>query len=250
MLEVRLAGGWHLRLNGDQLAPPASKRARAVLAYLALYPGAHQCARLAARFWPDVLDESARGSLRVALSELRQALGPVTGHLMTTREAVELGGADLVVDVRVFAAALDAGDPLGALHACSGPILEEFDEEWAIDAREEHSQRLGEALELAAATAEDPGDRIRLTRAQVALDPLAEAPNRRLVERVAASGDRGAALAAGRQFVERLRAQLGIAPSRETRALIEDLRRGEPAPVSPPPSCPARFETGVRGTPG
>jgi DNA-binding SARP family transcriptional activator/tetratricopeptide (TPR) repeat protein len=243
MLEIRLAGGSQLRLDGAELAQPASRRARAVLAYLALNPGAHQRGRLAARFWPGVLDESARASLRVALTELRQALGPAAAHLITSREAVELGGPGLVVDVRVFEQALDGGDPARALAACSGPILEEFDEEWAIEASDEHSRRLGEALEQAAAAAEDPAEAIRLTRSQVMLDPLAEAPNRRLIERVAASGDRGAALAAGRQFAERLRTQLGIAPSRETRALVEDLRRGEPEPVPPPPVLSRTFET-------
>lgn len=247
MLEIRLASGWQLRLNGSELAPPASKRARALLAYLALHPGPHHRGRLAARFWPDVLDESARASLRVALTELRHALGPAAGHLMATREAVELGGADLVVDVRAFAEALDEGDPVGALQACSGPILEEFDEDWASEAREEHSQRLGQALEQAAATAEDPLEAIRLTRRQVALDPLAEAPNRRLIERLAASGDRGAALTAGRQFAGRLRTQLGIPPSRETRALIDDLRLAEPQPVPAPAVLTRDFETGFVG---
>ena len=243
MLEIRLASASHLRLDRTELAQPASKRARAVLAYLALNPGAHQRGRLAARFWPDVLDESARGSLRVALTELRQALGPAAEHLIASREAVELGGADLIVDVRVFAQALDEGDPVRALGACSGPILEEFDDEWAIEARDKHSHRLGEALEQAAAATEDPGEAIRLTRSQVTLDPLAETPNRRLIERLAARGDRGAALSAGRQFAERLRTQLGIAPSPQTRALLEDLRRGESEPVPPPPVLSRTFET-------
>ena len=243
MLEVRLAGGWQLRVNGTELAPPASKRARAVLAYLALHPGSHPRRRLAARFWPDVLDESARASLRVALTELRQALGPAAVHLTATREAVALEGPDLLVDTRAFQQALDDGEPIRALEVCSGPILEEFDEEWAIAARDEHSHRLGEALEQAAALAGDPREAIRLTRAQVALDPLAEGPNRRLIERLAASGDRVAALAAGRQFAERVRTQLGMSPSRETRALVEALRRTEPAPVPPPPVLVRAHET-------
>ncbi len=126
---------------------------------------------------------------------------------------------------------------------CGGPILDGFDEEWAIEARDQHMHRLAAAFEAAAAGADDPADAVRLTRAGVALDPLAEAPNRRLIERLAANGDRAAALSASRQFVERLRAQLGIAPSRETRALIDDLRRGEPEPVPPPPGLTRPDET-------
>ncbi len=230
-------------MDGAPIAPPASRRARAVLAYLALNPAPQPRGRLAARFWPDVLDESARASLRVALTELRQALGPAAGYLVATRETVALQGPDLTVDAREFQRRLDDGDAPRALEACGTPILDGFDEEWAIEAREEHAHRLAGAFESAAAAALDPAEAIRLTRAEVALDPLAEAPNRRLIERLAATGDRAAALSAGRQFAERLRAQLGIAASRETRALLDDLRRAQPVPVPPPPGLTRAHET-------
>jgi DNA-binding SARP family transcriptional activator len=230
VLEVRLTGGLALRADGEVLAPPASRRARAVLAYLALHPGPHARAQLAARFWPDVLDESARASLRAALTELRRALGPAADQLVGSRETVALEG---VVDTRAFAAALDAGDAAAALEASRAPILDGFDEDWAHDAREVHARRLADALEQVAATAE-PADAIRLTREQVALDPLAEAPNRRLIERVAAAGDRAAALAAGERFAERLRGALGIPPSRETRALLDELRHAATPPTAHP----------------
>jgi DNA-binding SARP family transcriptional activator len=243
MLEIRLAGGLELRADGAELAVSASKRARALLAYLALNPGPQPRSRLAARFWPDVLDESARASLRVALTELRQALGPAAAYVVATRDTVALDGPDLTVDVREFQRALDEGDKARALEACGAAILDGFDEEWAIEARDEHMYRLADAFEAAAAAADDPAEAVRLTRAQVALDPLAEAPNRRLIERLAVNGDRAAALAAGRQFAERLRAQLGIAPSRETRVLIDDLRRGEPEPIAPPPGLTRSDQT-------
>jgi DNA-binding SARP family transcriptional activator len=243
MLEVRLAGGLQVRVDGAALPPPASKRARALLAYLALNPGPQPRSRLAARFWPDVLDESARASLRVALTELRQALGPAAGYVVATRDAVALNGPDLRVDARAFQQAIDAGDPVRALDACGAPILDDLDEDWALEARDEHAHRLGEALEQAAALADDPAEAVRLTRAQVALDPLAEAPNRRLIERLAAGGDRSAAVSAGRQFTERLRTQLRIAPSPQTRALLDELRRGEPAAVPIPPGLARSYET-------
>ena len=243
MLDVRLAGGLELRVDGARLGLPASRRARAVLAFLALNPGPQPRARVAARFWPDVLDESARASLRVALTELRQALGPAAGHVVATRDTVSLEGPDLRVDVREFQQALADGDAARALEACDASILDDFGEEWAIEARDEHAQQLAGALERAAAAASDLAEAVRLTRAEVSLDPLAEAPNRRLIERLAATGDRAAALSAGRQFGERLRTQLGIAPSRETRALIEELRRHQTEPVPPPVGLIRSHET-------
>lgn len=122
MLEVRLAGALELRADDGELAPPASKRARAVLAYLALNPGPQARGPLAARFWPDVLDESARASLRVALTELRRALGPAAAYVVATRDTVALDGADLRVDTREFHEALEEGDAARALEACSAPI--------------------------------------------------------------------------------------------------------------------------------
>ncbi|MGZ4288440.1 MAG: ATP-binding protein [Solirubrobacteraceae bacterium] len=41
--------------------------------------------------------------------------------------------------------------------------------------------------------------------------------------------------------------QLGIPPSRETRALLDDLRRGEAAPVAPPPSLTRAYDTDFVG---
>jgi DNA-binding SARP family transcriptional activator/tetratricopeptide (TPR) repeat protein len=236
-----------VRADGAELPLPASKRARAVLAFLALHPGPQARGRLAARFWPDVLDESARANLRVALTELRQALGPAAGHLVATRDSVALDGPDLSVDTRAFQQALRDGDAMRALEACSAPILDGFEQEWALEARDDHAHRLGEALEQLAAATDDPAEAIRLTRAQVALDPLADATNRRLIDRLAAGGDRASALSAGRQYAERLRAQLGIPPSRETRALLDSLRHSDAQPVPPPPGLGRAHETAFVG---
>ena len=235
MLEVRLAGGFELRVDGAQIALPASRRARAVLAYLALNPAPQPRGRLAARFWPDVLDESARASLRVALTELRQALGPAAGYVVATRDTVALEGPDLRVDAREFQRGLDEGDVGRALEACGAPILDGFDEEWAIEAREEHAHRLAGALESAAAAALDPAEAVRLTRAEIALDPLAEAPNRRLIA-AARRGRRPRRGAVCRPPVRRTSAR-----ATRDRAVARDA-----SPDRRTPSCRARTRPGAR----
>ncbi|WP_157592057.1 AAA family ATPase [Solirubrobacter soli] len=236
MLRVWLGGTLRLEAAGEALPAPASRRARAVLAYLALHPDPHTRAPLAARFWPDVLDDSARTSLRAALSELRRALGPAADSIVATRDTVALS-AD--VDVRRFEDALRRGDPAAALEACGTPILDDFDDDWAHEARRTHAERLTEALEQLASSIADPAAAVRLTREQVALDPLSEDANRRLIERLARAGDRAAALKAGERFAERLRTALAIAPSRETRALLEELRQ-TPSVATPAPVVLAR----------
>ena len=114
-----------------------------------------------------------------------------------------------------------------AIEACRAPILDGFDEDWAHDARQAHAERLAEALERLAAATADPAEAVRLTREQVALDPLAEEPNRRLIERLAPAGDRAAALAAGERFAERLRSALG------DRAVARDARAARRAAARP-----------------
>ena len=244
MLRVRLAGGLALELDGRPLPPPRSRRARALLAWLALRPGMHARAELAARFWPDVLDQSARTSLRAALSELRDALGPGAAHLRSTREAVGLdGGDELWIDARAFDQLLAEGRLAEAVDTCAGELLAGLDEEWVHDARAVHGERMAAVLEQLAQAAEragNHGEAVRRTRAAVAYDPLAEEPNRRLISRLAGAGDRASAIAAYDHLADRLRTAVGIAPSAATRELVAAVRAADASPPSPPPPAVAR----------
>src|SRR5437764_10797039 len=101
MLRVGLLGDMAVEVDGSSVRPPESARARALLAWLALNPGMHARTQLAARFWPDVLDSSARASLRSAIWSLRRALGEAGDrHLVATRDRVGL--EDVEVDVLEF----------------------------------------------------------------------------------------------------------------------------------------------------
>src|SRR2546421_4853326 len=97
MLRVRLLGDLAIEVDGTAVEPPASRRARALLGWLALDSRMHPRSGLAARFWPDVLDESARTSLRSALSALRRALGPGSEqYVIAGRDEVGLADDSLV----------------------------------------------------------------------------------------------------------------------------------------------------------
>src|SRR3954451_14971033 len=100
MLRVRLLGELQAELDGRAVAPPASRRAWALLGWLALHPGEHPRGTVAARFWPDVLDTSARASLRSAAWALRRALGPEGEEaLVATPERI---GVRCTTDVQEF----------------------------------------------------------------------------------------------------------------------------------------------------
>src|SRR6187397_598744 len=96
MLRIHAVGGFHVEVEGRERTSPTPDRATALLAWLALNPGNHRRSAVAARFWPDVLDESARASLRSALWSLRRALGEEA--LVATRDRVGLA-PDVWVDV-------------------------------------------------------------------------------------------------------------------------------------------------------
>ena len=231
MLKVRLLGDLAIEVDGTAVEPPASKRARALLGWLALDRRMHPRSGLAARFWPDVLDESARTSLRSALSALRRALGPASErYLIATRDEVGLADGSLVwTDVAEFERCVAENRLQDAIALSRGELLRRLDDDWVYECRDEHRNRVVGLLVRLAAGAEQDGDlrsAIEYTRQQVALDPLAEEPQRDLMRRLAAAGDRPGAIRAYERLSRRLRDELRLAPAQETRELAAVLRRG------------------------
>jgi len=229
VLRIRLLGRMAVECDGAELAAPSARRAWSLLAYLALSPGPQPRGDLAAHFWPDVLDSSARASLRSAVWALRRALGPVAApYLIVDRNCVGLApGPELWVDVEAFDTLVQAGREREAVALCAGELLAGFEEEWALMARAAHRERLLEALERLADGCEAAGDlddALEYSRRAVAVDPLSEDAHRGLIARLAAAGDRARALMVYRALAERLRRELSVAPSPATRALVERLR--------------------------
>jgi DNA-binding SARP family transcriptional activator len=243
MLLVRLIGEVALEADGAPLEPPASPRVRALLAWLALHPGAQPRSRVAGVFWPDVLETSARGSLRAALTALRGALGPAAAHLVATRESVAL--EDVVVDVRELDALLAAGELERAVQLGAGELLPGVDADWAHAEREEHRHRIAEAH--ARLTRAGGARALAHARHWIALDPLSEDAARTLMAQLAAAGDRAAALTAFRALAERLRTRLGVAPSAQTRALADAVRHGEAPPAASADVLPPALAAGADG---
>ena len=247
MLRLKLLGELTLEVDGVRQELPASRRACSLLGVLALERRAHPRGQLAARFWPDVLDESARTSLRSALSALRRALGAdADRYLLATREAVALAGPDQVwTDVGEFERLLTEGQLEDALELARGELLADLDDDWVYERRDEHRASVVALLERMAAAAEASGDlaaAVAFTRRQVALDPLSEEAHRELIHRLAANGDRSAALTTYRRLTDRFASELGIVPSSVTRELVERIRAAEtmPQPVAALPSDPRR----------
>src|ERR1700742_3365715 len=141
MLHVQLLGELRAEVDGRPVTPPASRRSWSLLAWLAMHPGEHARGAVAARFWPDVLDSSARASLRSALWELRRALG--TGAALDAgRERIALV---CTTDLGECEAHVAAGRLEPAVALYRGPLLAGIDDDWVLEARDELAERLGSA---------------------------------------------------------------------------------------------------------
>ena len=90
---------------------------------------------------------------------------------------------------------------------------------------------------------------MRLARRRVALDPLSEGAQRELIRRLAAAGDRSGAMTAYIRLRERLRRDLGIAPSIDTRRLVEQVRADDGAEILHAELAGEGLRTPPRGRP-
>src|SRR5256712_8746182 len=85
MLYLELLGTPHLYLGGKPLTGFITKKAQALLIYLAVTQRAHSRDVLASLFWRDMPEWQAKKNLRNILPNLRALVG---SHVLITRHAV------------------------------------------------------------------------------------------------------------------------------------------------------------------
>jgi pimeloyl-ACP methyl ester carboxylesterase/DNA-binding SARP family transcriptional activator len=104
-VSIHTLGGLALLRDGEPVKLPASKRTRALLAYLAVTGRPHRRDSLCEAFW-DAPDDP-RGALRWSLSKIRALVNtPDRECLQADRERVSLINADVAIDTRVIADAV------------------------------------------------------------------------------------------------------------------------------------------------
>jgi class 3 adenylate cyclase/DNA-binding SARP family transcriptional activator len=236
MVNIRVLGELELEADGQVVERLRSQRARSLIGWLAVHPGLHPRARVAAVFWPDVLDESARASLRTTLATLRRELGPAAANVVTaTRDRVGIEpGPEVSIDLPAFEDLVSRGELQEAATLCRGELLADLDDDWVYEARETHRRDVHDLLGRLADEAESSGDldaALDRNREQVALEPLSEEAQSNLIRRLATAGDRASALAAYKAYGARLRRDLGIAPSAGIRDMAEGVRGGSLLPA-------------------
>jgi DNA-binding SARP family transcriptional activator len=248
-LRVRLLGG--LVVEGMEPRAVGSRKARTLLAALAVARGPVGVDALAEVLWGDDLPAKPADQVGVLVSRLRGVLG--AERLVRSDAGYELR-ADWV-DVRVLEARtaeaveqLRRGEVvearLGAtmaLDVARGPLLPEEDGRWLDGPRAAVDRALSAAGAVAAEAALAVGDAWgAAAAASVGLerDPYDEAALRALMRAHAAAGRPASALAAYAEVRARLADDLGVSPSPETEALHRSLLGEERATAATTSSAP------------
>lgn len=242
---LRLLGAFALTTADSRAPVRLGRKAQALLACAAIQGGAGvPRGRLIALLWPDHGEAEARGALRQSLHLLRRALGTAAEGLDSQGERIALRENAWEVDLRRFEALAgrpDLDSMLTAAALYGGDLLEGLDAgaefgHWAAAERErlrELAQRLLAAL---VARGDEPAAHERavaLAHRLLASDPVHEGCYRALMQLHARAGLRAKALQTWNECREALQRELGVEPSAETAALVEQLCRGAAASAAP-----------------
>jgi DNA-binding SARP family transcriptional activator len=285
-LRIALLGPPRVERDGAPIEVD-TRKAIALLAYLAIQPERHGRDAVAGLLWPDYDTEHARGALRRTLSTLNKAVGP--GWLAADRTTVGFARTSFWLDVARFEGLL-AGvrehghAPEDACPACVAPLEEaarlhrgdflagfslrdstSFDD-WQYFQAERLRRELAATLErLATAQIGQRrwDDAVDAARRFLALDPQHEPAHRQLMRIYTWSGRRGAALRQFQACQKVLEEELGVEPLEETVAVHEAIQANRlppppevapapklaPAPTvaAPAPGQPATRPTGIGG---
>ena len=239
-LDLELLGGFSVRSDGGQPCRLPTRKADALLAYLAMPAGRfHPRDKLTALLWGEAPEARARQSFRQALAGLRRALGIGSGEVLIVRgDAVALDAASVSVDVDQLEAAA-AGNDTRALEQVAvcykGEFLdglrigEQPFEDWrAVERERLHGLALKAlALLLDRQVANgSPADAVLDTASRLlALDPFREDVHRKMMQLLLREGRRAAALRQYQVCVGWLDRELGVEPDEETRALYREILR-------------------------
>lgn len=252
-IRLQTFGGLRLTLDDAPLDGLLNRRSRtALFVYLAVERKVSR-ESLVKVFWPDSERASARHALRQGLYHLRGRLGPAAIDARAHEVHVS---ADVRTDVSAFVAALDSGNMDAAARLYAGPFLHGINlidvkpwENW-VDARRAHYarefRRACRELVDAKCAAGDMAGAIEAARIWVEPDPLDDEPQHRLIEILAAAGERTEAIRQYETYARLLEAD-GLRPLDDTVALTERVRasavpwpepdRAAQSPAAGPPAA-------------
>jgi TolB-like protein/DNA-binding SARP family transcriptional activator/Tfp pilus assembly protein PilF len=243
---LQLFGGASLQAAGQPLQGPVAQRRRLALLALIAVPEHRPVARdkLIAFLWPESSTERARHLLSESVYVIRKALGERA--ITAVGDELHLQPEVVTTDVREFQDALAENDLERALMIYRGPFLDGFFvdgapefERWVEQERTSLTVHHRRTLEEVAQQRQASGDLVGAVEALRRLthcDPYNSRFALRLMQALAAAGDRAAALQHARVHATLLRDEFQAEPEPEIEAYAELLRV---EPETALPSAPA-----------
>jgi len=200
-LRIDVLGELAVFRDGQRLSLPASKRARGLLAFLALTARPHRRDRLCEVFWE--IPDDPRGALRWVLSKLRGVVNEEsTDRLVADRERVVLEAATIDIDIQLLSSKLKnptlSVEQLQAIaNQLREPVLAGIDlpdqalfQQWLTAEREDAKRLLAKALgRLSCHPDHPPNKAIAWTREWLELEPFDTDAATRLVTQLEQLGE-------------------------------------------------------------
>jgi predicted ATPase/DNA-binding SARP family transcriptional activator len=253
-VRLHMLGAVRVERGGEPVVGFESRKALALLCYLALQSQPRTRAFLAELFWPNRSEQLSRGNLNRVVHNLTHLLPKC---LDVNRQTIGVASGDAIwIDVAEFDRLATQGD-LEALSSAAdlygGDLLADFVlddcpefEQWLEATREHWRQRTTQILQRLVEHHYHAGsytEGITYAGRLIAIDPLQEAAHRAMMRLLVANGQRNAALAQYELCRRMLDEELGIEPESATVALYEQIRDGvELAALAAgrPPALPTR----------
>ena len=254
-LQIAILGGLSLSRAGRQLALP-HRKARAILAYLAVMGGGPVSReRLADLLWSSG-EARSRHALRTTVFELKRVLAACGIPMSYGADALSLEPGTWELDLSVALASIARGEIPASLAAYPGNIarvlagcedLSEGVSAWIRELRADVQLAFRRAIGVAMADHAIPrASRKAIAELATRVDPLDEAACRALMQFAAEDGETSVALRTYTRLYEGLDHELGMEPAEETQALVAAIKVGRvtvlhpvlPQPAPPQPALP------------
>jgi predicted ATPase/DNA-binding SARP family transcriptional activator len=242
---LRLFGPIQVERDGLALPNPGSRKALALLGYLAVLAQPCDRATLAALFWEELPESRGRANLSWVLNKL-SALLP--GTLQADHSTIQFRREHCWLDLAAFDQ-LSTQDELAALTTAAalyrGELMAGMQlqgclafEQWLTIEREHWHQRLLQVLQRIIRCHERQGNHeegLRFLSRLLALEPWQEEAHQQRMRLLALSGQQTAALAQYETCRRILADEFGVEPTDQTRLLYEQIKAGT---LAPPPRHP------------
>jgi DNA-binding SARP family transcriptional activator len=250
-LSIRLLGRLEIERAGQAIALPASKKSRALLAYLVATGKPHLRDRICELLWE--APDDPRASVRWSLAKVRPLIDePNVVRLVSRRDELLFDANGAKVDLVELRGELRAGAEAASIDSLQraaslfrGEFLDgleltgcyRYHEWWVAERERTRAIRLAVLGALIERQKDEPATALEYARQRLALDPLSESAHLAVIRLLGAMGKTREAIAQYDRCKRVLAAELGRSPSADLTLARMNLASARPAaPASAEPS--------------